>query len=289
MNGLAYFLPRGGQDFIDTDYIDCGIEEGLHFLDNKRVRKIILDLYRHKRKGKIIYITATAVCHIANQYGVMFSALPFAMGDFGLTSIYQTIRKVSIGVLLGSVGPLWFIGGRSALVSAFLLAILGLRMAFTNLDLLETSPIHIMGSIKNLNPRIPASNDVVVVNFRNKIIMNNPVQENQECWLHDQAFLNPKCSIKPTEIPSIIELVPSGLKYGEVVNMQDVTGLSRVKFTDIVELGQVEPSIIQSGKGKTVDFLDKFGDSGIINEMDKWDISESSVPQKNYLRTKNNL
>ena len=68
-------LTRGGStyfiDIVDTDYINslCNIEEGVGYLDDQRLNNIINDLYRHKRKGKIIYIIVTAVCHLANRYG----------------------------------------------------------------------------------------------------------------------------------------------------------------------------------------------------------------------------
>ena len=110
LNGCAFFLTRGGADFINTDYIECGIKEGLRYLDDNRLRNIIHDLYRHKRKGKVIFITATAVCHLANRYGKTVLALPFAinlgLGDFGFTNLYQTTRKVVVSVLLGAVEPL---------------------------------------------------------------------------------------------------------------------------------------------------------------------------------------
>lgn len=61
VSGLSYiYMYRGGGDFIDVDYIlkdNCKIEEGLRFLDNDRLRKIIHDLYRPKRRGKLLYIT----------------------------------------------------------------------------------------------------------------------------------------------------------------------------------------------------------------------------------------
>jgi len=92
LNGCIHLLTRGGSidfiDIIDTDYIKCHIEQGVGYLDNKPLRNIITDLYRHKRKGKIIYITATAVCHLANRYCQTFLALPFAVGDFSLTNVY---------------------------------------------------------------------------------------------------------------------------------------------------------------------------------------------------------
>ena len=132
--------------------------------------------------------------------------------------------------------------------------------------------------------------DVVVVNNRNKMIMSDPVQKNQECWLADQRFLNPTCKVKPAEIPDAIDSVLPDLKYDKIVNMQDttITGLDRVEFTDKYDLGQTKPSICNPPKGKEVNFLDKFGDSGPIGETDRWDTcNEFMVPEKRYLRTRN--
>jgi hypothetical protein len=280
---------RGGgtdyTDVIDVDYIDCGIEEGLRFLDNDRLRKIIHDLYKYKRRGKIIYITATAVCHLAHMYGLHFLAFPIAIGDFGLTSVYQTVRKTFVTILLGLVGPILTLGGGGpvSLIFAALAALTGLRLSFMNLDKILTSPIDPTILAEKLKPRIPDNPDVVTVNFRNKMKMSPQISpEKKECWLADQALLNPSCNIGATDIPNAIDLVSHDLKYNEVVNMQDVTGLERVEFSDILDLGQAKSSISKPSTGKTVNFLDKFGDRGAIDEMDTWDISED----KKYLRTR---
>lgn len=274
----------GGSDFIDVSYIECGIEEGLRFLDNNRLRKIIHSLYRHKRKGKVIYITATALCQLSNRYGQTFLALPVVIGDFGLTNLYQTARKVAVTVLLGGIGPLYVIGGPIALIFAFVLGTSGLRLAFNNLDFIPTSIIPETGLAENLKPRVADLPDVVVVNSRNKIVMSNPGQEKGECWLPDQVLFNSACKVKPTQIPDAIDLVSHNLKYNDVVNMQDVTGLDRVDFSDVLDLGQAKPR-----KGKMVNFLDKFGYSGPIDEMDTWDASEYSVSERRYLRTRDKL
>lgn len=291
--GYTYLLPRGGADFIDVDYIQCDLERGVRYLDDNRLRKIIHDLFRSKRKGKIIYITATAVCHLANLYGRTFLALPFAVGDFGLTNVYQTSRKVFATVLLGGVGPLLTIGGTTALTCAVLLATFGLRIAFRNLDVILTSSVDIKDSVKGVEPRIPDMFDVVVVNNRDKIIMSNPVKENQECWLPDQAFLNSNCKTKPTEFSNAINSNLPDLQYDELVNMQDVTGLDRVEFSDTLDLGQTKGistnPTLNPRKAKTVNFLDKFGDSTTIDKSDTWDTNEFMVPKKRYLRTRNEL
>ena len=134
---------RGAVYFIDVDYISCEIERLINYLDDNRLRKIIHDLYRDKRKGKLIYITATALCHLANRYGQNFLALPFVVGDFGLTTDYQTLRKGFVTVLLGVFGPLMIIGSPTSLIVALILGTSGLKVALTNLDFIPTEIIKI--------------------------------------------------------------------------------------------------------------------------------------------------
>lgn len=188
----TYILTRGGSYLLDVDYIleNCNIEEGLGSLDNKRLRHIVSHLYKHKRKGKIIYITGTALCHLANQYELNFPAFPIAIGDFGLTNLYQTVRKTIVIILLGAVGPAFVYG---AVGSALILALLGFGIAVSNLDLIATTPVYETGQVKSLSPRILDSIDVVVVNSRNKLTMSKPVH--RECWLPDQAVLNSNCNV----------------------------------------------------------------------------------------------
>jgi len=278
--GLADFL-----NMIDTDYIKsaCNIEEDVLYLNDKRLRNIIIDLYRHKGKGKIICVTATALCHIVNEYGQTFLTLPFAVGDFGLTSLYQTLRKGFVTILLGAVGPLYIIGSLVSSIFALILGVSGLRLAFNNLDFIPISPVDV------IKPRIPVISDVGVVNNLDKVILRDPVQENNECWLPDQHLLNPNCKVKPTEIPDAIDSVLPDLRYEDTVNMQDVTGLHREEFTDTVDLGHTKSSICKPRQGKKVNFLDKFGDSGQISESQEWDTcdNEFMVPKKRYLRTRN--
>ena len=124
LNGCIHLLTRGGSTdsigIINTDYIKCNIEQGVHSLDDNRLRSIITDLDRHKLKGKIIYITATAVCHLVHQYGKTFLTLPFAVGDFGLMNVYQILRKNFITILLGGADPLVLIRNPVALIVALM-------------------------------------------------------------------------------------------------------------------------------------------------------------------------
>ena len=305
LNGCAYFLPRGGEDFlnfISTEYLQCGIEEGLRFLDDNRLKSIILSMYRSKSKGGIIFITVTALCQLARLYGDNYLAFPLAIGEIGSTAIYQTCRKILISLILGGVGPLWYIGNPVTLMSAFMLTTYGLRLAFTDLDSIPTSSIYdnsysCGGSyvVESIKPRLPKSTDVVVVNNknRNKMIMSNQLPGTRECWLPDQALLNSNCKVKlkSTEIPNAIDLVSPNLKYEEVVNMRDVTSLDKVDFSDLLDLGEPKKSSKSRTNTKMVKFLDLFRDSGTIDKDESWDTLESAIEitEKRYLRGRNKL
>ena len=117
LSGLSYIsVNRGGADFIDVDYIDCGIEKGLRFLDNARLRKIIDDLDRNKRRGKIIYITATAVCHLANNMTNFFS-FTFCNRRLWRNKFISNDSKDCCNHIIGAaVGPLVVVGGPVALL-----------------------------------------------------------------------------------------------------------------------------------------------------------------------------
>ena len=287
--GYTPFFSRGGSsadllNLIDTDYIrkKCEIQEGIRFLDDVRLRKIISNFYQHKKKAHIIYITSTALCHIANKYGQQHLALPFAVGDFGLTSWYHALRKALVTVLLGAVGPLWLLNAPSILI--FILAAFGFRLAFNNVEIILTSPIDFTKKIK---ARLPGVSDVVVVNNRNNVIMPEFIKEKHECWLPDQQFLNKNCNVKNSEISVISDSPLPNLSYEDTVNMQDVTGLDRTQFRDTLDMGQRE-STISKRLGKQVNFLDKFGDSEKIDRSEQWENSKNflSAPNKN-LRIRN--
>jgi len=282
-------LFRGGDNFINVDYLECGIEKGLRYVDNDPIRKIVHDLFRYKRRGKIIYITATAACHLVKVYEKHFLALPIAVGDFGLTNLYQTLQKIVVVFLVGTVGPLFVVGSTAAITTATMLGILGLRLAFIDLDYLPTSPIDETIPARRIEPRIADMPDVVTVNFRHKVKAPGIVQERGECWLPEQTYFNPSCKIKPTEIPNAVDLASHGLEYDEVVNMKDVTGLKYVDFSHISDLGKTKPTISKRIKRKMVSFLEKYCDPAHIDESETWDVSSitATVPNKPNLRIRN--
>lgn len=226
-----YFIERGGGgEIIDTNYIrtKCYVEEGIRYLDDNRLGKIIHDLFKAKAKGKMIVITSTALCHVATNYGRQFLAFPVAIGDFGFTNAMQSFRKLSVTILFGAIGPLVTVGGTFYLSLALVAALSGFRLANINLDYIPTSPV----DTNDIEPRVPGLPDVVVVNNRNKNKIVMTKHENKECWLPDQQLLNPNCRSIASETPIDVNLPD----YEATVNMQDVTGLSQQQFTDRYDL-----------------------------------------------------
>lgn len=299
LSGCVHLLPRGGtgftDDFVGEDIIDVGyiydqchqIKDGGNFLDNDRLRNIVVDLYSHKRRGKIIYITATALCHLVQHYGQSFFSFQVAIGDFGITSLYQAVRKFTTIVLLSAAPPLAYAGN---LMWVCIVTALGCFVGTSNLDSIEMSPIPMLSPDEELQPRIPGKDEMVVLNYRkqaNKITMEKTM-ESKQCWLTDQALFNPTC--KADKAAQAIESVTPSFNYNEVVNMKDSTQWVNSEFNDYLDIGQVEPSIpkpnLRRGTGKTVNFLEKFRDPDVVTESEKWDISESDVPKNLRTRTK---
>lgn len=235
LNGYAYILlTRGGSDLIDVSYIQCDIEPGVGFLNHDQLRNIIIGLYHQKHRGKIIYIMATAACHLAHQYGLMFLNVPFAVNDFGLTSVYHLMRKTFATLFLGSVVPLIYYGSQISLFFASTFLVSGMRLALNYLDVIPTTLIDDADLTKKLKPRMPGSHDVGIINSRDKLTMASPQPQKMECCLPDQTFANKNCGLKSTELPTL------NVGHDDVVNMKDITGLNQQDFSDKLDLGQAE-------------------------------------------------
>lgn len=316
LTGFSYILAsRGGDTLVPLLNVaaeQCEIDQGLGFLDSERLRKIIYSNHGSKairtRNGKILYITASAACFIAKRYGQTLPAFPIPIGDFGLTNAYQGVRKGVASGLFCICGPIYMaVGGGAAGLSLIgIILTFALRVSFTNLDKVFTTPIDETINLKDLQPRIPNLPEVVVVNFRNKVMVEPPKPKGFECWLPEQAWLNPSCNIEPLEVPKVIDMVAHELGYDKIVNMQDVSYLENVatekfRFSDVYD---VQPNPLESDairndffesqpiktnlrKAKSVNYLDKFADPGNVDITDTWEIPEVNLPKKEYLRTRN--
>ena len=147
-------------------------------------------------------------------------------------------------------------------------------------------------SIGLITRRIPDRPDIVSVDLesvsRSKITMPE-VSTEYQCSLPDQIMYNPKCSLRPREIADIVANVDAyaPLNYDEVVNMQDVTKLPTVEFSDKFEILESPKSTTNfrlrgtkyfRNQAKTVKFLKKFGDPEFISDTEQWDIT-TPTPQ----------
>ena len=262
---------------VDTEYITCNVNPGIRWLDDVSLKNLIKTLYKHKHQEKIIYITATALCHVSELYGRQFLDLPFTIvPGLGSFSFYQTLRKLMVTILTGFLVPLGLGGSPVTAFSAALIGTLAIKLGFNNLDYIPTSAIDFNGDIRT---RIPNVYDVIVLNNKDKITMTNPMEERRECWLAGQPFFNPKCKkstqILPCEVDSILDGI---VTYDGSVNMKDVTGLDRVEFTDRLNLGQIESPACGIQKSKQVNFLDKFGDSKSVHASGEgWNIYDNEI------------
>ena len=70
-----------------------------------------------------------------------------------------------------------------------------------------------------------------MINNRDKVIMTNPIQERQECWLAEQAFLNPNCKVESTELAF-------DLDYTDIVTIRYVTSIGKITLSDALDLGR---------------------------------------------------
>lgn len=120
---------RGGENFIDVDDFDCGIEPGLTYVNNDRLRKIIASLYHHKASKGVIFITSTALCYIVQQYVTNFPAFLIAIHDFGITNTVQFVQKIVVSSLFLVGIPLLFVGTKIMYLIGTSLTVLGIILA----------------------------------------------------------------------------------------------------------------------------------------------------------------
>jgi hypothetical protein len=63
---MAVLAIRGGQE-NDVFYPNCIVGEGLRYVDNDRIRKVVHSFFKHKQIYGVIYITQTALCYLAEK------------------------------------------------------------------------------------------------------------------------------------------------------------------------------------------------------------------------------
>lgn len=287
---------------ITTDVARCAIKEGKSYLNYDRLRKIVFNLFKRKAQNGVIVITASALCHLAKIYGLSGPAWPIAIHNFGLTNLYETLRKVLVVTLFATVLPCYLMNTPVFAVVGSLASAFGLKLAYLNFDFIPTEGIPENVEIDSIRPRIADLPDVVSINYRyrTRIIMNGQ-EEASECWLPYYSFSNPKCNrVSLEQIKNLAEdgVINNGvihnLNYNDVVNMQDVTGLD-CSFDDELELGGVVKRVRRSmlrkktKKTKVVNFLEKFADPKNIEESESWNLDENNITDAEIVGKKMNL
>jgi hypothetical protein len=273
---------------------NCIVGKGFRFVNNERIRKIAYSLFKSKAKNGVIYITKSALCHLVKIYGLYLPALPVPIPDFiGVSGWYQLVRKIiSVGCLGIPLPMLILAQGPISIIFSIVAAGFGIVvMAYTKDPGFLIIPTSVIStSIESITRRIPDQPDIISIDLepvsRSKIIMPE-FSKRYECSLTEQIINNPKCSVRPSEISDIDANAGLFLDYNKVVNMGDVTQLTDTKFTDHFEVSPIpEPTNNFrlrgthrfKNPGKTVKFLEKFGDPEFISETEQWDIS-TPTPQ----------
>lgn len=283
MNNLVDVLRiRGGQQLIDVIYPDCQVGEGFRYINNERIRKLVYSLYKFKQRNGVIYITQTALYYLIKRYGLMLPAFPIPIEDFiGLTSGYQFIRKTVVTMLLGTSVPLVILAANAiSLIPGLLIGIAGISLSFYNRDFNLVSTSLIIGSFESIKQRIPDIPEVVSVNIAIKSTNKVAMSHNQyECLLPEQKFINPKCIVTTARIGEISDNIK--LNYDDVVNMQVVTGLDTIEFTDRYQVPSLTKTVQTKPRlrGTSVNFLDKFSDPQNLLESQTWEIDTNSFKE----------
>lgn len=311
-NILAALKIKGGDDavlnYVNYTYPNCIVGKGFRYVNDKRLRFIAGLLFHSKAKEGVIFITKTALCHLAKQYGLNLPAWAFLpeanvpkelvlLSSWRQLSWDQLIGKFLSVVALGIPLPMLVLAnGPVAIIASLAAGSFGVvMMAFTKDPGFLIIPTNLISaSVDSIRPRIPGEIDLVSVDLepvsRGKITMPE-ITNRYECSLPDQIIGNPKCS----EIANISANANITLDYNEVVNMQDVTYLEKVQFDDKYQvLGDKKstPKFKLRGskrlydKAKAVNFLDKFADPKSIPDTEPWDIVNPSSQER--VRIRNN-
>jgi len=128
----------------------------------------------------------------------------------------------------------------------------------------------------------PIENFIGITSLYQTIRKTNVTLLNQyECLLPEQQFSNLKCRLTVEEVTEISSKIK--LNYKDIVNMQDVTGVYKIEFTDKYQVpssSDVTNTVNtvrhkSKLKGIVVNFLNKFSDPKNIPETEIWDIDSN--------------
>lgn len=295
-NIFSALFVRGGEEvvkfitdgFIEVTHDSCIIPKGVQFLDNEWLRKLLTIQHSDKIKNGILFITRTALCHYASQAGL-------GILDTKIVNIssWLTVGKKTLATIL-SLSPVLFLGVGGATTTTIVLSVLTFLSGTSSMFFIRESDLFfiktqaIVGSLSQVASRVQDRTDVVILDLEpssDKITMERASVPYQ-CSLPDQMLGNKKCVPKTVvnDVKSGDIVVDMLLDYNEVVNMEDITGLSgEIEFVDQFEIVPIQrPGPIKSKHSRpsrskkltrTVNLLEKFGDPENIQDTETWDTS----------------
>jgi len=297
-NIFSSIFVRGGHEtvkiiadgFVQVRHENCIVPKGVQFLDNEWLRKLLLVHHSDKIKTGILYITRTALCHFASEVG-----LGILDTQIFKVSSWLTVGKKTFVTILASL-PIPLLGIWGVTTIPVVLSVVTFLSGTSSMFFLRESGFlliktkAIAGPISHIAQRIQDRTDIVVVDLEpsNDKITVKQSSVPYECSLPDQMLGNPIC-VRETEIgiKSGDVLVDILIDYDEVVNMEDLTGLSgEIKFADQFETVPIEnpgpiksqhsrPNPSKSSK-RTASLLEKFGDPDYIPDSETWDTSANT-------------
>ncbi len=310
------------QDLVQEDHPKCDIGLGLRYVDNPKLRELVIQLAKAKKRTlwydlkrvfispKVIFITREALCHIIKRHGAELMTPGPLLLAVGLTSWYQAIRKVGYVAILGAgLGGLFAMINPILRTSSMALIVLAVKLMVQNPEYIAIETTLIDASVKAISPRIQNQVEVISVNLGTQSINNmemermvkNQLSKDQlkkypECLLQEHNQFNPNCQLhlKPSQILEVlglnydiknIEGLENELVYDNIINMNDISGVDKVDFSDRLQVPpSTEVTIKSKTKAKSVNFLDKFGDPKEISESETWNTDENAlevISQKN--------
>ena len=279
---------------VEVPHENCIVPKGVQFLDNEWLRNLLLVQHSDKIRNGILYITRTALCHFASEVGLGI----LDTQAFNVTSWLTSGKKAFATIIASLPIPLLGIWGVTTIpvvlsIGTFLSGISSMFfLRESGLLLIQTKAI--AGPISHIAQRIQDRTDIVVIDLEptnDKIIMKE-FSVPYECSLPDQILGNPTCAHQTKiGIKSGDVIIDIPIDYDEIVNMEDITGLSgEIKFADQFETVPIEnPGPIKSqhtrsnprkSTKRTSSLLEKFGDPDYIPDSETWDTSASSQHNK---------
>ena len=276
---------RGGNEitqfledyYLDVEHPDCILKPGIQFVDNARLRKIVNYLFHDKVKNGVIFITRTALCHIASEYGLYQLDLPIPIhSPVAVTSGILLLQKTIVsGFIVSPAAIITLLGTTNVgLIASAISFLVGLTtLALTKdggLAVIATQAYR--GRISSLEPRISNQVEVVSIDVQpnDYTIVKNQLAPSYECSLPDQRIGNPTCARH-----NIIM---------DIINNDE--SVYDIKFADQFETVPLEkPGPIKSEHSRpnlrknlirTANLLDKYGDPQNVPDTETWDTSPNT-------------